>query len=130
MVQSKSEKKLAQNQVIFKETNQKVYEGLENLDKRLNKDDVSVMKDGLNTPLHFLCECSDEKCHQRIVISPTKFKSLHGTPAQFVILPGHEVKAIERVTKKTKNYAVVEKFEPLTGSPERFTRSKLENTKK
>lgn len=129
MAKTKSEKKLAQNEVVFKEANKKVYEGLEKLQKSGSKSYISVIKDGLSIPLHFLCECSDEKCIQRIVISPNKFKNLHATPTRFVILPGHEVKTIERIITKNKKYEVVEKFEQPKPNPKKLFRTNLNNHK-
>ncbi len=61
MIRSKSEKRLAQNQLISKETNQKIYEGLEKLEKASNKDDVSGYKKRVECPVAIFCASARTK---------------------------------------------------------------------
>lgn len=105
-----SKKRIAENELFFRQPNKKVYEGfreLREVAKELNHKELLKEAD---PPINFYCECSDENCKKRIRIKPSQYGALHKNDSQFLILPGHSVPVIERTIKSAKNYKVVEKF--------------------
>ena len=100
---------MAQNEVMFRKFNERTATRLEKLVRSATEDGNSLGKHA-DLPLHFYCECSDEKCDDRIVIKPSDYKKLHKNSNQFLILPGHRVASIERIVKEEKDFTVVEKY--------------------
>ncbi len=109
MSASVSQQHLAENEVMFRKHNERINKALEKLAKAATADGNTLSKH-TNLPLHFYCECSDEKCRKRIIIKPSEYKELHKNSSQFLILPGHRVASIERIVQETPNYMVVEKY--------------------
>ena len=97
---SKSQKRRAENEVIFKQRNEEVV----HLAKQ-----VLDQASRINLTLNFYCECSDENCRTEIPISLEEFDHLHNNERQFLVQAGHEQTDIETVTKR-RGYYVVEKF--------------------
>lgn len=108
MSQTPSQKKLAENEVVFRKANEKVQKALE--DALKEAEEYGIDAPDTDIPLHLFCECADDKCLERVVLTIAKYNELHPNPATFVILPGHEVAQIEKIIKKTKDYYVVEKY--------------------
>lgn len=95
------ERRLAENEVLF---------------KAINKEVEGFMHD-LGTQhlvlVPFFCECSDMKCRERIELSAAEYERIHQTPKRFIVLNGHERPAIERVVARHDTYSVVEKLVDL-----------------
>lgn len=105
-----ADRRKAQNEVIFKKHNQSIQAGFDEI-KRLAEEDEQeylIPKNG-NTVLRFYCECADENCRLRILLTPNEYNKLHKKPDHFVIAPGHETQRIEKVVKRTPDYNIVEK---------------------
>jgi hypothetical protein len=98
---NRSQRQRAENEVVFKERNDKV--------KKMAK---SLQHDGLDADviLNFICECSNEDCRETVGLTLDEYESSRGTSRHFIIKPGHEQTDIERVVKY-KGFSVVEKFE-------------------
>jgi hypothetical protein len=128
-----SERRLAENEVVFREANEQVQEGMTRLRKSAKAggfDDLYQNKSGeQETPLHFYCECADEKCRQRIIMTPSKFKELHSSSTRFVIKPGHQVPEVERVILEDKQFMVVDKMVTPPRHGDKLNPTKLDNTK-
>lgn len=98
------EKRLIENEVIFREVNSNISEFIKE-----NGND--------NQPTPYYCECSKPNCVERIDLTPREYSETHKNNKQFVILNGHEFPEVEKVVKKTDKYQVVEKhFEPPKAS--------------
>jgi hypothetical protein len=81
-----SSQRLARNQVIFREVNERLRE----------------LADGApDGKADYVCECSDVQCAQKIELK------------SFFIVPGHERLEMERVVDELKSYMIVEKIVPL-----------------
>ncbi|HUP26715.1 MAG TPA: hypothetical protein VM124_03670 [Candidatus Limnocylindrales bacterium] len=109
MSSATSQQHLTENEVIFRKHNERINRALENLAKTAKAEGNTLQKH-TNLPLHFYCECSDEKCRKRIVITPSDYKKLHKNSSQFLILTGHRVASIESIVSETPKYMVVEKY--------------------
>jgi hypothetical protein len=57
-----------------------------------------------------LCECSSSDCVVQIEITPDEYERARCFPTRFVLVPGHEVLATERVVERQRGYVVVEKI--------------------
>jgi|AntRauTorckE6833_2_1112554.scaffolds.fasta_scaffold00630_3 hypothetical protein len=98
-----------ENEVVFREANERVVEGLDSLDKMADTEGYTEIPDKEDLQLHFYCECSDENCRERIVMKLSEYDDLHNNRKLFIVMPEHEVKEIERIKDANDEYAVVEK---------------------
>lgn len=96
-----SERRLAKNEVVFRQANQQVQKFMQ---------EQNAGKKDKESELHFYCECSNENCRERVMLTPTKYGKLHKNSSQFVIKPGHSVAEVEKVVKTAPDYEVVEKY--------------------
>lgn len=92
-----SERRLVENEVIFREANKSVQQYAQ----EINDGDRKVP---------FFCECSNALCRDRILMSAKKYGDQHKNKQQFMVLPSHETPQIEKVVKREKNFFVLEKL--------------------
>jgi hypothetical protein len=85
--------RLARNQALFREVNER----------------VADLADRSHSAPEFLCECSHEECTDAIEITMDDYEGVRADPTHFMIVPGHEIPAIERVIDKRAHFFVVEK---------------------
>lgn len=111
MTEPISNRRLAENEVVFRRMNEQIPESLEALKEAADSEGHGSVVSDIDTPIHFYCECSDENCRQRLVLRPSEYKEFHQNSSQFVIVPGHQVAAIERIIYNDEKIMVVEKFE-------------------
>jgi hypothetical protein len=93
-----SERRLKENEIIFRQANQNIQEFVE----------ATIGEKNLK--VRFYCECSNVKCRQRISMTVAQYEEEHKNKRQFIVLPGHEMAEIEKITKTTPDFVVVEKF--------------------
>jgi hypothetical protein len=120
--------RMAENEVIFREYNERVQRGLIELKELAQETDQTSLIEDDAISLHFYCECSDENCLQRIIMKPNAYRKIHKKRNAFIVIPGHEVPSIETITHKEKGYAVVEKFVKIPQNPTSLNRTPLTNT--
>lgn len=89
------EERLAQNEALFREVNERLRE-------------VSQLTGIAEGGLDVVCECGDEACVARIPISLRDYAQVRAHPRRFVVLPGHEL-GVEHVVEDRGRYRVVEK---------------------
>jgi hypothetical protein len=105
-----SERRMAENEVVFRKANEKVTDDLDQLKKlAAETKQESLVIDDIN--LEFYCECSDENCRMRVKLSTNDYSEIHKNRARFVIVPEHEVLSIENVISRGHGFWVVEKHE-------------------
>lgn len=61
------------------------------------------------TPLEFVCECSDIKCEEPIKVSIEEYEKLHKRRNRFLVVKGHKLPQIEKTVVKKGNMELVEK---------------------
>ncbi len=115
-----SERRLAENEVIFRQLNEKVIEGVKETNRLAledNQPEYMIKKTGDYGPLHFYCECSDENCRLRLPIDYKTYEKIHAQRNQFIVAPGHDTKTVENVISKTPRYWIIRKqvLPPETG---------------
>lgn len=93
---STQEKRLAMNEALFREANERV------------EDRVRVLV-GDEEQFGVLCECAALECTERITITKDEYALVRSDPAQFVIKPGHAVEDIEEVLLQTDRFEIVRK---------------------
>ena len=89
------EQRLAQNEALFREVNERV----ETLAHQL----------GPNVPYEFLCECANAECTFRLTLPLKVYESVRADPQQFVVLPLHYTPEVEDLVLKEDAYWVVRK---------------------
>jgi hypothetical protein len=89
------EQRLAQNEALFREVNERV----ETLAHQL----------GPNVPYEFLCECANADCTFRLTLPLKVYESVRADPQQFVVLPVHYTPEVEDLVLKEDAYWVVRK---------------------
>lgn len=109
MKESAADRRLAENEVIFRRANKKALDALETAREEEEAEHVKPA-DEQNMTLHFYCECADDQCRARLPLTMSEYESNHRQSNQFIVLPGHEIPHIEKVTKKAPGYFVVQKY--------------------
>lgn len=127
MTDSLSEKRMAENEVIFRQYNEKIQQGFDNLNElatQTGQTDHSYYEDD---SLHFLCECSDENCRLRVQLRPSRYNEIHERRDHFVIVCGHETQSIEKVIGKETDFCIVEKFKKPPESASKLNKTDAQN---
>jgi len=120
------DEKMIKNQAIMRVPNTNTsneFAALRKMAKEENQSDLP----GLDAPVPFACECSDEDCHQRIMMKPTTYEKIHKNSKSFIIRPGHEVPDIEEITQSHVEYIVVRKFKEPSQKAGKLSKTNLHN---
>lgn len=86
--------RLARNEAMFRSVNERVEE---------------VVQPGPTEAIDFLCECGDTECVEKITLTREEYESVRMDGAQFAIVAGHEIPAIESVVTRADRFLVVRK---------------------
>jgi hypothetical protein len=89
--------KIARNEALFREVNERIAEAAE----RFDADDAS-----------FVCECAEPGCTERIDATLEEYERVREDGATFLLVPGHEDERVESVVEAVAEHAVVEKQHP------------------
>ena len=90
---SVSLERLARNQVLFREVNERLREMLD--------DSVGHTE--------FVCECSNTDCIETVSLEVSEYERVRSQPNQFVIAPGHAILEIDEVVWESDRYDLVRK---------------------
>jgi hypothetical protein len=93
---SSTETKMAETEVLFREVNEGIAAAADRFDA---------------VEAEFVCECSDVQCADRIVAPLEEYERVREHPTHFLLAPGHEAAAVERIVDRGHGYWVVEKVE-------------------
>ena len=110
MTISPSQKRMADNEAVFRHYNEQVGANFDEIVKLAHESGQDDLIRDDDTPLHFYCECSDENCEQRILLKPSAYQKIHKNRRHFILIPGHESTFIEQVIKQKETHSIVEKF--------------------
>jgi hypothetical protein len=92
----------AQNEVLFREVNERIEELETDLPGDLADDSPLV---------GFVCECPNQECGEQIEVTRRQYEEVRRVPRRFLVLPGHEDSELARVVERHDNYLVVEKVD-------------------
>lgn len=111
MGDSIQEQRWAENEVIFRQANERVTKNVARTKAIAEEEGQQHVVSNIDDmALLFYCECSDEKCHERISLTPREYSERHQNSSQFILLPGHNKPQVERTVYDGGHYLVVEKF--------------------
>src|SRR5919201_6867647 len=99
---SASEERVARNEALFREFNERVEDMAESLDLRDEGDSLRI---------GFVCECGNLDCLDRLELTRAAYEEVRSDPRRFVVAPGHEDMNIARVVGRGGGYLVAEKID-------------------
>jgi hypothetical protein len=96
-VEEVQEERIATNNATFREANERI--------------SAAAGSYGIETPIPFICECSDPRCSEVIRISLGEYEEVRANSRHFLNLPGHEAasKGLAVVVERRDGYSIVEK---------------------
>ncbi len=86
----------ATTEAIFRNVNERIAESAQ----RFDADEAE-----------FVCECGDRSCTHRLATPLDDYERARAKPTRFLLAPGHEDDAIEKVVERCGPFQIVEKFE-------------------
>jgi hypothetical protein len=92
------DKRLARNEALYREVNERVAEVAE-----------QFLEVQVQTPVGFICECGAADCTEPIATTLAEYEAIRDEPTRFAVVPGHEAPEIESVVERHPAYLVVEK---------------------
>jgi hypothetical protein len=95
-VASQREERLARNEAMFREANERAKEWEER--HRLDSE----------VELYF-CECANAGCLEKVSLSKADYERVRSDSDRFVIVPGHELPEVETVIERNQGWAIIEK---------------------
>ena len=122
-----SERRLAENEVFFREHNKRIQKGVDELNRLGDETGEKPLTFDPNTPLHFFCECSDENCQQRVRLSLEKYNAIHEDRKAFVVVCGHEIEDFEKIVEKTADFCVVQKYKDPPKTANKLNQTDINN---
>lgn len=119
---------MAENEVVFREYNERIQRGFDELAKLAEEEGRSdlVFEDDL--PLQFYCECSDEDCRERLLLKPSEYAQIHDKRTRFIVVKGHQTDAIEQVVRETTRYSIVQKIVNVPATATKLNTTTLNNS--
>ncbi len=81
----------------------------ESLFRDVNKNIHRASTDGRHEEAHFICECGERACEEKIPMSIEAYEAVRKNPLRFLVKPGHEIPATEAVIERHERYVVIEK---------------------
>lgn len=95
---SSREERVARNEALFREVNERIRDVSENGAEA--------------SETEFVCECGDPECTKPVRLTLGEYEDVRRNPKHFAILPGHEVPDVEQIVARYDRFAVVEKTNP------------------
>jgi len=92
---SVSLERLARNQALFREVNERLLELSEGF------------QDG--SKQQFVCECSNEDCTLTVTMNHDEYESVRAHSTFFVVSTGHEILEVEKVIDRQDGWTIVQK---------------------
>jgi hypothetical protein len=105
-----SDKRKIENELFFRQNNEKIAKGFNELKQIAEAENDKPMASKADEPIAFFCECSDENCRTRVKLKPSEYLSLRKNKKQFILYPGHDIPKLERKIKTRSLFQVVEKY--------------------
>lgn len=129
MSHSLSERRKVENEVVFREYNERIKKGFDELKKIAKEDKQEDFVKEHDIPLNFYCECCDNNCKERIKVKQSVYDEIHTHRDRFIVLRDHECTDIERVVSTQGHYCVVEKFAMPPATATTLHEVDVDNTK-
>jgi hypothetical protein len=91
------ERRLARNEALFREVNEKVRSLAEGPGSDAHLDD-------------YFCECADVDCVAHLQLATGEYESARAESTWFIVTPGHERPMDERIVTSSDRFVIVEKL--------------------
>ena len=91
--------RLARNEAIFREVNERVGEVAASFDLS-GRGDFGV---------DFVCECGDAGCFEQVSLTLSEYREIRSSPIRFALVNGHADPEVDRVVASNDRFATVEK---------------------
>src|SRR3989337_2033855 len=88
--------RLARNEGFFRELNERINDSAESHGPSIHD-------------YEFFCECSDNACMDRVVLTLAEYEHIRAEPTRFVVKKDHVIREIEHVVESVPDHIVVEK---------------------
>jgi hypothetical protein len=97
-VEEVQEERIATNNATFREANERI--------------SAAAGSYGIETPIPFICECSDPSCSGIIRLTLEEYEEVRANSRHFVNIPGHEAASMGMavVVEQRDGYSIVEKI--------------------
>jgi hypothetical protein len=89
-------RRAARNEELVSDVNRQIEQG------------AALHKVSSSMPLH--CECGQDRCLEKIEVDPRTYEPILDEPYQFIVVPEHVQREIERVVEQHGAFVVVEKI--------------------
>ena len=89
------QRRVANNEAVFREVNEAIERG--------------HYPGEQDSPTAYRCECASLDCNGLVSLTPREYERVRRRSRRFVLLPGHEIPAVETVVATGDGYVVVEK---------------------
>jgi hypothetical protein len=87
---------LAQNQALFREVNERLFE---------------ILNPKATVSFHeAICECSDSSCTKSLAVTKSEYEAVRSNPKHFLVARGHELPELERTVFDNDRFLTVEKI--------------------
>jgi len=86
--------RIARNEALFREVNERVRE----------------VQGGREGWTGFLCECGRVDCTSTVDLDLAEYEQARADPTTFIVLPGHDIPAVEERLQTADRYVVVRKL--------------------
>ncbi len=100
--------RIAQNERLLHQANDEA--------ELLALDDAKARAQRESTEVEFFCACGRSDCDETLLLTLAQYEAAHEEPYRFVVAPGHETPAIERVVERHDTHFVVEKRPGFRGA--------------
>jgi hypothetical protein len=90
------ERRMTQNEALFREVNERVHEKAEAF--------------GTGGAFEYLCECANSDCTFQITMTLAQYEQVRTDPTQFAVLPLHFTPEIETLVSENEGYWIVQKI--------------------
>ena len=81
----------------------------EALFRSVNEHIAAAAEDGLVDETHFICECADAGCVEKVEAPLEEYEQVRTKPKLFLVKPGHVDEEVETVVSDEGGYEIVEK---------------------
>jgi hypothetical protein len=88
------EKRMTQNEALFREVNERVQDHAEQGDAGT---------------YDYFCECANIDCTFRITLTNAQYEAIRNDPKQFLVLPSHYTPEVENLVAKKDSHWIVRK---------------------
>jgi hypothetical protein len=93
---SERERRLALNEAMFREVNERV-------------EDINQTFASVTGSFDIFCECGDSTCTERVTVPTDVYERVRSDPKRFLLQAGHEDPTVETVVETYEVFVVVEK---------------------